>query len=109
MGLSIGFWNDKAVGGQKVRLAVVLINDLDQPWNGPVTLWMKCGGREVLKLSQTGQLGALGKATLDFDFTWPNWPAPAHWKRNCMVWMGNLSAARASFRSCGLHPKAPRT
>jgi hypothetical protein len=71
VGVSIDFWDDKAIGGQKVRLPIVLINDLDQPWNGPVTLRMKCRGHVVVKLSQAGHLDAFGKATLFFDFTWP--------------------------------------
>ncbi|SPE52472.1 putative Beta-galactosidase [Verrucomicrobia bacterium] len=71
VGLSIGFWEDKAVGGQALPLHVTLINDLDQPWNGPVTLRLKQGNHVLLKLQQSTHLDGLGKSELAFDLAWP--------------------------------------
>jgi hypothetical protein len=76
VGLNIEFWNDKAIAGTKVHLPIVLVNDLDAAWNGPVTLRMKGGDHEVLKLSQPGHLEALGKTTIYFDFTLPALTGP---------------------------------
>jgi hypothetical protein len=76
VGLNIEFWNDKAVAGTKVHLPVVLINDLDQAWNGPVTLRMTDGRHEVLKLSRAEHLEPWERTRIYFDFTIPALAGP---------------------------------
>ena len=55
VGLSINYWNATAVSGQRIQLPVRLINDLGQPWNGPVTLRVKCANRVLVTLKQEGR------------------------------------------------------
>jgi hypothetical protein len=76
VGLSIDFWDEKAIAGQTVQIPIVLINDLGQPWAGPVILRLKCGKSVVFKASQSAHLDAFGKTTLTFDLTWPEQPGP---------------------------------
>jgi beta-galactosidase len=76
VGLNIQFWNDKAIAGTKIQLPIVLVNDLDETWSGPVTLRMKSADHEVLKLSQAEHLEALGKTTVYFNFTLPALTGP---------------------------------
>jgi len=72
VGMSIEYWENKPIGGgQKISVPIMVINDLEQPWNGPVTLRVKCGDRVLLKRSQSAHLDAFGKTILNFDFTWP--------------------------------------
>jgi hypothetical protein len=69
--LSLAFWAEQAIGGQKTQLSVMLINDLDQPWDGPVTLRVKQHNRVLVSLKHAGHMDALGKTTLNFDLIWP--------------------------------------
>jgi beta-galactosidase len=73
VGLAVDFWKDKIVHQTKARIPVILINDLAQPWSGPVTLTLrKAGGTAaVFEAVQEARLEPLGQATLDFDLTWP--------------------------------------
>lgn len=76
IGLSITFWAEKAIGGEKIQLPVVLINDLDKPWDGPVTLRVKQHNHVLVSLKQAGHMDAIGKTTLNFDLIWPESVGP---------------------------------
>ena len=76
VGLMVDYWGERVVGGRKVRVPVVVINDLDKPWSGPVILRVKRGGRDVVQTRPDCRLGALGTATVEFDVTWPEQTGP---------------------------------
>lgn len=76
VGLSIGFWQDKAAAGQKAELPVVLLNDLQQPWSGPVLLRVKKNGLVQASFKQTAHLAAFGETALHFEVTWPESTGP---------------------------------
>ena len=73
VGLCVSFWRDKVVRQTQSRVPVMLINDLEQPWRGAVTLRLSKAGSAapVLELNREASLEPLGQATLDFQLTWP--------------------------------------
>jgi hypothetical protein len=75
VGLAIDFWPDQVFPGAEARIPVRLVNDLDRPWSGAVSLRLTPAGAKTPRpprdLSQTTQMEALGLATLDFNLAWP--------------------------------------
>jgi beta-galactosidase len=73
VGLAVNFWKDKVLVRTQVRIPVMLINDLDQAWSGPVTLRLRKSDATVavLETRKDARLEPLGSATLDFELTWP--------------------------------------
>ncbi len=73
VGLSVNFWKDKVLRQTQSRVPVMLINDLEQPWSGVVTLRLRKAGGEVsmVELTREASLGPFGQTTLDFQLTWP--------------------------------------
>jgi hypothetical protein len=76
VGMMIDFWKNRALPGTRTRVPVVLINDLYKPWNGPVTLRVKLGGRVLIKMKQMARLEPLGTTNLVFDLAWPDQTGP---------------------------------
>ncbi len=52
VGMMIDFWKNRAFSGNSAHVPVVLINDLYQDWNGPVTLRVKRGDRVLAETKQ---------------------------------------------------------
>jgi hypothetical protein len=73
VGLSVDFWKDKIIRQTQSRVPVVLINDLDQPWSGPVALRLRRAeeAAAILELKSEASLAPFGQSTLDFQVTWP--------------------------------------
>jgi hypothetical protein len=71
VGLMIDFWGNRPAAGTRARLPVVLINDLYEPWSGPVTLRLSSAGRVLFEAKQSARVEALGAANLMFDAEWP--------------------------------------
>ena len=72
VGLMIDYWNDRPCGGTTARVPVVVSNDLDQPWQGPVMLRLKRGDQVLFeKAAPECQLAALGQARVVFEIVWP--------------------------------------
>jgi hypothetical protein len=76
VGLMIDYWNDRPVHGAKARVPVVLINDLDRPWRGPVALRVKRGDQALLEAKQDCRLEPLGRTSIVFDIVWPEQVGP---------------------------------
>ena len=76
VGLMVDYWKSRPVHGAKARVPVILINDLDQPWQGPVTLSLKRGNRTLFSAKQDCRLEPLGQAKIGFDITWPEEVGP---------------------------------
>ncbi len=78
VGLGINFWKDRVLSQSKSRVPVMLVNDLDQAWKGPVLLRLRQAGAAapVLELKQDASLEPFGVATNAFDLTWPDAPGP---------------------------------
>ena len=73
VGLAVDFWKDKVIPQTRARIPVILSNDLDVTWNGPVTLRLRRAGtaNPIVEASHEASLEPFGQATLDFDVTWP--------------------------------------
>jgi hypothetical protein len=71
VGLMVDYWKDRPVHATKVRVPVVLSNDLDRPWQGPVTLRLQRDDRVLFEAKQDCRLAPLGQAGVAFDITWP--------------------------------------
>jgi hypothetical protein len=73
VGLMLDFWSDTGISGKSTRTAVRLINDLEKPWMGVVTLRLRPadGGPTLIEQRKDCQLEPYGEATVNFDLTWP--------------------------------------
>jgi beta-galactosidase len=72
VGLMIGYWNSRPVSGTRAQVPVELINDLYEPWSGPVTLRVKDGERVVVEAKQDARIEALGTTNVVvFEIDWP--------------------------------------
>jgi hypothetical protein len=100
VGLSIAFWDEQAVSGLQIQLPVLLLNDLDQPWDGAVTLRLKRDNRVLLKLNQPGHLEPFGKATLNFAITWPDSAGPCVLEAGLPGQHGNVVRSAREFQIC---------
>jgi hypothetical protein len=76
VGLCIDFWDEQIPAGKKVRVPVIVSNDLDQWWTGSVILRLKNEHQVVASLVQTCRLKPLGQDTVDFELTWPEQGGP---------------------------------
>jgi hypothetical protein len=74
VGLALNFWKDKVFHQTRARIPLLLINDLDQPWSGPVALRLRRADSSavVLEAMQDGRLEPLGQASLEFEIAWPD-------------------------------------
>jgi len=76
VGLMVDFWNGRTLPGNTAHIPLILINDLDAPWSGPVTLRVKKGARVLVERSQDASIPALGTTAISFDLTWPEQTGP---------------------------------
>ncbi len=76
VGMMIDFWNNRPCAGSGARVPVALINDLYQPWKGPVTLRVKRGNRVLVETKQDARMDALGATSIVFDIAWPEQTGP---------------------------------
>ncbi len=67
----VDYWNDRPVHATRARVPVILVNDLDQPWQGTVTLRVRHDGRTLFETKQDCRLEPLGQANAVFDIAWP--------------------------------------
>lgn len=72
VGLMVDFAKEKVLSGTKTtRIPVVVINDLEAPWHGPVTLRLKSGDHLLSETQQECRLESWGQAVLNFEVNWP--------------------------------------
>jgi len=73
VGLAVNFWNDKVIPLTRARIPVILSNDLDRAWSGPITLKLRQAGTAtaIVEARREASLEPFGQAVLDFDVTWP--------------------------------------
>ncbi len=74
VGLLLDVWGDELPAGKTQEIRVVVINDLDAAWQGPVTLRMvdrEQTAKPLAEQSQELRVGALGRETLAFEVTVP--------------------------------------
>jgi beta-galactosidase len=71
VGLMIDHWKDTALAGRAAKIPVILINDLDKPWSGPVTLRVKSANRVLFKTKQVARIAPFGTTNIAFVLAWP--------------------------------------
>ena len=77
VGLMVDFTKERVLAGsQPTEVPVIVINDLEQPWHGPVILRLKIGGHVAAELKQECHLEAWGQTTLEFQVKWPTNTGP---------------------------------
>jgi len=74
VGLCVKFWKDRLPPGGKEQIPVTVINDLDKPWAGPVTLYVKSGDLVITEARQDCRAEAAGLGDVTFDITLPDAP-----------------------------------
>ena len=71
VGLMVDFCAESVEAGKPARIPVVVINDLERPWKGNVTLRLLKGPKVLLENKQPFTLVSYGKQTKTFAFVWP--------------------------------------
>jgi beta-galactosidase len=71
VGLMVGFWDESATAGAVEKIPVTLINDLGEPWNGPVTLRVRRGDRVIAEQKQGSRIAAFATTSIPFEVIWP--------------------------------------
>ncbi len=71
VGLMQDYFEEKAAGGTSVRIPVIVINDLYEPWATPLTLRLTGGERVITELQQSCSIEALGRTTVVFEVKLP--------------------------------------
>ncbi|HNQ87808.1 MAG TPA: discoidin domain-containing protein [Verrucomicrobiota bacterium] len=77
VGLMINLGKDHLRPGAAARVPVLLVNDLERPWKGPVSLRLKRPGRPVQEKQASAEIASFGTAALGFDLAWPTEEGPA--------------------------------
>lgn len=76
VGMMMDFWDDRASAGTKSRVPVVLINDLDKPWHGSVTLRLQRAGRVLVETKLKARIQPLATTNIVFEVAWPAQTGP---------------------------------
>ena len=77
VGLMVDFTKERVLAGsQPTQVPVMVINDLEQPWHGPVILRLKIGGHVAEEMKQQCHLEPWGQSTLNFEVKWPAQTGP---------------------------------
>ncbi|MGA3266943.1 MAG: hypothetical protein ABSE16_08985 [Verrucomicrobiota bacterium] len=77
VGLMVDFTQERVPAGSgPTQVPVLVINDLAQPWHGPVILRLKCGGPMAAQMKQDYRLG-------DTIFNSQGWPVAAQMTQPC--------------------------
>ncbi len=77
VGLMVDFAKERVLAGSKpTQVPVVVINDLEEPWHGPVILRLKRGGHLEAEMKQECHLEPCGQNTLKFEVKWPTQTGP---------------------------------
>ncbi len=77
VGLMVDFTKERVLAGsQPTQVHVIVMNDLEQPWNGPVILRLKLGGHVAEEIKQECHLEPWGQSTLKFEVKWPDRTGP---------------------------------
>ncbi|MEI8235293.1 MAG: discoidin domain-containing protein [Verrucomicrobiota bacterium] len=71
VGLMLDFWSERVSPGESRKIPVMLVNDLEKPWSGPVVLRVKRGDQVLFEKSQEAHMESFGTANLVFDMVWP--------------------------------------
>ncbi len=73
VGLCVDFWKDKIIRRSESRVPVILINDLEQPWSGPVTLRLRQTdvAAPIIEVKRDARLEPFGQTRLELPITWP--------------------------------------
>ncbi len=74
LGVALDFWEDELAPGEKRDIAVWVINDLDQGWQGEVRLRLLCGDKTIRQQTQPGEVAALGETRVVFPLLVPAEP-----------------------------------
>lgn len=76
VGLMVDYWRGNGFAGRPATIPVRLLNDLDRPWSGDVTLRLRRadGGAPAFEQKQPARLDPFGTGKVEFGFTWPETP-----------------------------------
>lgn len=73
VGLAVDFWREQVVPQTQSRVSVIVTNDLERSWRGPVTLRLQeaDGSSRTVEIVEEASLAPWGQATVEFDLAWP--------------------------------------
>ena len=72
VGLMIDFWAEEILAGKTLVVPVIVISDLQKPWEGEIRLRLVRGEKTVAEESQVARLDPIGRQTLRFDLPQPD-------------------------------------
>lgn len=69
----VDYWSGTGIAGRPLHLSVRLLNDLEQPWSGAVTLRLRRadGGSALYEQAQDARLVPHGQGRVEFALNWP--------------------------------------
>jgi hypothetical protein len=77
VGLMVDFWKASAPAGADARIRVTLVNDLGEPWHGPVALRLRRSADSPLfEAARDVQIAPYGTAAVEFALNWPHEAGP---------------------------------
>lgn len=74
VGLMIDLWDEEIPAGKRLKVPVVVINDLNRRWEGQIRLRILRGRAMIAEQREACQVGPLGKAGRSFEITVPVQP-----------------------------------
>ena len=102
VGLMVDFTKERILAGSKpAQVPVIVINDLEQPWHGPVILRLKIGGHVAAQMKQECHLEPWGKSTLNFEVKWPAQTGPCTLEAELAGADGKPVRSLRDTRACG--------
>ena len=72
VGLMIDHWKEQIIGGADGKVKIYVINDLPEPWSGPVTLTLTRNGNRIWQQEKQVTAEPLKRAMPEFDFQVPS-------------------------------------
>lgn len=74
LGVVLDLWKEQLAPGTRLSLPVLVVNDLDAPWQGEVTLRLEQPGQTIWKHAQKAAAEPLGVARVEFPVQFPGEP-----------------------------------
>ncbi len=71
VGLMIDFWTEECRGGTTLKVPVVVINDLDVDWQGPLVLRLTREGKTIAEETRAAEVAPLGREVFAFELAIP--------------------------------------
>ncbi len=74
LGLMLNFWSEEVSAGAQPSLEVCLVNDLEEPWQGEVHVYLELDQQKRNLAHRDARVSALGRSSVSVPVTMPHEP-----------------------------------